>query len=221
MELEVIKNLNKITTNDLINFEKDVKIMESNTEIQFPKVLSDFYKQIGIRSSLFKSVINTFKINDYNILEIHIDDQTGDKWGLNIDKNYKLYFKPINGEWTNVKYSISDFLINELLKVSCFTQSFSASGTYSNNELKAGIDKGYIREIKIKQIDLKIANIYDLKMTFYQSLQNDIIGVGKEYIHYGVNNKADFEKFISSFGKNWYAPWLGLYDGKWRKANTI
>ncbi|SNR15149.1 hypothetical protein [Tenacibaculum jejuense] len=208
MELDIIRKLNNIDGNDFINFDKDIKILEKNIGVKLPKVILDFYKNIGIHSSLFKSVLNGLKINNYEILELHIDEQTGEKWGLDINSN--LLFKPYDGKWTNVNYSVEDFLYNEILKTSSFSQKFSAMTKYSIDDIKTATNNGFLHKIKIKPIDLEIANIHDLKMCFYQSCPNDIISVGENTIYYGANNKSDFENFISSFGKNWHAPWLGL-----------
>ncbi|TYA69806.1 hypothetical protein [Seonamhaeicola marinus] len=210
MELDIIKKLNNISENDFINFDNDIKILEKNIGVKFPKVLFDFYKKIGIHSNLFKSVLNGLEINNYGILELHIDEQTGEKWGLNINNNCNLLFKSDKGKWTNVKYSVNDFLFNEILKTSCFSQKYSAMGKCSIEDIKIATNNGFLHRIKIEPIDLEIANIHDLKMYFYQSCPNDIIAVGRDNIYFGANNKSDFESFISSFGKNWHAPWLGL-----------
>ncbi|WP_272149859.1 hypothetical protein [Tenacibaculum aiptasiae] len=208
MELEIIKKLNNINENDFINFDEDIKNIEIKTGIKFPKILFDFYKQIGIHSNIFKSVLNGLKHNSLGILELHIDDHTGDKWGLNTNNN--LLFKPFKRKWSNTKYSVQDFLINEVLKITCFNQNFTARGKCSNNELKKAINDGFLFEIESKEIHIEAANIYDLNMNFYQSSANDIIAIGEESIYYGVNNRVDLDNFTSLFGKDWYlALWLG------------
>ena len=162
--------------------------------------------------NLFKSVLNGLEVNNYGVLELHIDDQTCDKWGLNINENNNLLFKPFNGQWTNVKYSVKDFLFNEIFKTLCFTQKFTAMGKCSIDALKIATNSGFFHEIKIKPISLEIASIYDLKMYFYQSCPNDIIAICQDHIYYGANNISDYENFMSSFGKNWYAPWSYNYQ---------
>ncbi len=209
MESDIIRKLNNIDENDFINFDKDIKILEKKIGIKLPKVILDFYQEIGIHSNLFKSVLNGLVINNYEILELHVDEQTGEKWGLDISDN-TLLFQPYNREWTNVKYSVEDFLLNEVLKVSCFSQKYSAIGKCSIEDIKTATNNGFLHKIKVKPIDLEIANIYNLKMYFYQSCSNDVIAVGKDNVYYGANNKSDFENLISSFGENWHAPWLDL-----------
>ena len=209
MELKKIKKLHNIKESDFVSFDEDIKKIETKLGIEFPEVLYDFYKEIGVNSSIFRWVLCCLNINNYGYLEINTDAQTGDKWAINVNENNILLFKPFKEEWVKINYSVEEFLINEIHITSCFSLEFSAQGEYTEQEFKRKLNNGFFRKIDIKSIDLDIANIYNLKMSFYETCINDIIGFNDDYVYYASNNKSDFEKVTSSFGKKWHVMGIG------------
>ncbi|WP_027391799.1 hypothetical protein [Aquimarina latercula] len=212
MELKKIKKLHNIKESDFVSFDEDIKKIETKLGIEFPEILYDFYRTIGVNSSIFRWVLSCLNINNYGYLEINTDAQTGDKWAINVNENNSLLFKPYKEKWVKVNYSVEDFLINEIHITSCFSLEFSAKGEYTQQEFIRKISDGFFRKIEIEPIDLDIANIYNLKMSFYETCINDIIGINGNSVYYASNNKSDFEKITSSFGKKWHVMGFGYLN---------
>ncbi|WP_074405986.1 hypothetical protein [Aquimarina megaterium] len=212
MELKKIKKIHNIKESDFVSFDEDIKKIETKLGIEFPKILYDFYRKIGVHSSIFRWVLIDLNINNYGYLEINTDAQTGDKWAINITENNSLFFKPFKEKWIKVEYSVEEFLLHEIHVTSCFSLKFSAEGKYTEQEFIRKVNDGFFRKIKIEPIDLDIANIYSLKMNFYETCINDIVGINGDSMYYASNNKSDFEKVTSSFGEKWHVVGFGYLN---------
>lgn len=201
-----IKQLFDITENN--GFSEDEISVVKNVFANIPKVLFDYYLQLGKIKELNQTQdrllepekLRLSKNNDFLIF--YVENQWACVWG--IDKNDlhlddpPVYISYEEQEWSKETSSLTDFLKAMANLQAVFALQFSSEefANINNEELK-------IIEENFKKRDFSFSKW--IGIDFYGNLENDVIAVQKNDDYYDLiyasNNEQQFKEMNNILSK--------------------
>lgn len=200
MSFQKLKALFKIENYENGNSIEEIERIEKKLGVKLPSEVFEIYHLLGKDSRFIKSnhprSLDELFINEFGYLEMYIDDLTGDRIAIDIQKNRCCIYHRSMDKWEKIESSILDIIFHLSFYNSYQFLDFVTSKVSVNNfqEIKNKLDRDF------KNISSNIIN-YD-EFFCYQSNLNDLIILESPiFLVFGANNQKDYARLTQYFAK--------------------